>query len=134
MRVPPALMPLRHTVFRSLWIANVVTALGTWMQNTGAGWLMTSLSPDALSVSLVQAATIFPVLLLALPAGALADTLDRRLFLIGTQVWTMCAAVALAGLTYAGLINATGLVALTFAIGDVSAGLGRNGARGRAAA
>ncbi len=114
-------MPLRHTVFRSLWIANVVTALGTWMQNTGAGWLMTSLSPDALSVSLVQAATIFPVLLLALPAGALADTLDRRLFLIGTQVWTMCAAVALAGLTYAGLINATGLIALTFAIGMGSA-------------
>jgi MFS family permease len=114
-------MPLRHTVFRSLWMANVVTALGTWMQNTGAGWLMTSLSPDALSVSLVQAATIFPVLLLALPAGALADTLDRRLFLIGTQVWTMCAAVALAGLTYAGLINATGLIALTFAIGMGSA-------------
>ncbi len=121
MRAPPALMPLRHAVFRSLWIANVVTALGTWMQNTGAGWLMTSLSPDALSVSLVQAATIFPVLLLALPAGALADTIDRRLFLIGTQVWTMCAAVALAGLTYAGLINATGLVALTFAIGMGSA-------------
>ncbi len=121
MRAPPALMPLRHAVFRSLWIANVVTALGTWMQNTGAGWLMTSLSPDALSVSLVQAATIFPVLLLALPAGALADTMDRRLFLIGTQVWTMCAAVALAGLTYAGLINATGLVALTFAIGMGSA-------------
>jgi len=114
-------MPLRHAVFRSLWIANVVTALGTWMQNTGAGWLMTSLSPDALTVSLVQAATIFPVLLLALPAGALADTMDRRVFLIATQVWTMCAAVALAGLTYAGLINATGLIALTFAIGMGSA-------------
>ena len=121
MRAPPALMPLRHTVFRSLWIANVVTALGAWMQNTGAGWLMTSLSPDALSVSLVQAATIFPVLLLALPAGALADTMDRRLFLVATQVWTMCAAVALTILTYAGLINATGLVALTFAIGMGSA-------------
>jgi len=121
MRALPALMPLRHAAFRSLWIANVVTALGTWMQNTGAGWLMTSLSPDALSVSLVQAATIFPVLLLALPAGALADTVDRRLFLIGAQVWTMCAAVALAGLTYAGVINATGLIALTFAIGMGSA-------------
>lgn len=121
MRAPPALLPLRHAVFRSLWIANVITALGTWMQNTGAGWLMTTLSPDALSVSLVQAATIIPVLLLALPAGALADTVDRRLFLIGTQVWTMVAAVALASLTYAGFINATGLIALTFAIGMGSA-------------
>ncbi len=82
----PALLPLRHAVFRSLWIANVVTALGTWMQNTGAGWLMTSLSPNALGVSLIQTATITPALLLALPAGALADTLDRRRFLIGTQV------------------------------------------------
>ncbi len=121
MRTPPALAPLRHTVFRSLWLANVVTALGTWMQNTGAGWLMTSLSPDALRVSLIQAATITPVLLLALPAGALADTVDRRRFLIATQVWTMVVAAALAGLTYAGMINATGLIALTFAIGMGSA-------------
>ncbi len=117
MRVPPALLPLQHSVFRSLWIANVVAALGTWTQNTGAGWLMTTLSPDALSVSLVQAATIIPTFLLALPAGALADTLDRRRFLIGTQIWTMLAAVVLAYLTYADLINATGLIALTFAIG-----------------
>ena len=79
-----------------LWTANVVTALGTWMQNTGAGWLMTSLSPDALSVSLVQAATIIPTFLLALPAGALADTLDRRHLMIGCQVWTMAAACVLA--------------------------------------
>ncbi len=100
-----------------LWTANVVTALGTWMQNTGAGWLMTSLSPDALSVSLVQAATIVPTILLALPAGALADTVDRRLFMLGCQVWTMLAATALAVLTYAHLIDAVGLITLTFAIG-----------------
>lgn len=117
MRVPPALKPLRHTVYRNLWIANVVAALGMWTQNTGAGWLMTSLSPDALSVSLVQAATIIPTFLLALPAGALADTLDRRRFLIATQIWTMLAAVLLTVLTYAGAINATGLITLTFAIG-----------------
>ena len=87
MPMPAALVPLRHHVFRMLWTANVVTALGTWMQNTGAGWLMTSLSPEALSVSLVQAATIVPTFLLALPAGALADTVDRRIYLIGCQVW-----------------------------------------------
>ncbi len=121
MRAPPALLPLRHTVFRSLWIANVVTALGMWMQNTGAGWLMTSLSPDPVSVSLVQAATIIPTFLLALPAGALADTLDRRRFLIGAQIWTMLAAVMLAGMTYWQVIDATGLIALTFAIGMGSA-------------
>ena len=117
----PALLPLRHAVFRSLWTANVITALGTWMQNTGAGWRTTSLSPNALSVSLIQAATITPALLLALPAGALADMLDRRRFLIATQTATMAAASVLAGLTYAGLIDAAGLIALTFAIGVGSA-------------
>ena len=108
-------------MFRSLWIANVVTALGTWMQNTGAGWLMTSLSPNALSVSLVQAATITPALLLALSAGALTDTLGRRRFLIATQAATVAAASVLARLTYAGLIDAAGLIALMFAIGVGSA-------------
>ncbi len=117
MRLPPALVPLRHSVYRSLWTANVVTSLGLWMQNTGAGWLMTSLSPEPISVSLVQAATIIPTFLFALPAGALADTVDRRRFLIGAQIWTLLAAAALAALTYAGQIDAPGLVALTFAIG-----------------
>ena len=63
MRLPPALAPLRHPTFRMLWIANVVTSVGTWFQNTGAGWLMTTLSPDPLTVSLVQAATILPMCL-----------------------------------------------------------------------
>ncbi len=121
MTLPAALLPLRHGVFRALWAANVVTALGLWLQNTGAGWLMTTLSPEALSVSLVQAATIVPTFLLALPAGALADIVDRRLYLIATQVWTMAAAVVLAALTYAGGIDAGGLVFLTFCIGIGSA-------------
>ena len=117
MAVPAALLPLRHGAYRALWTANVVTALGTWMQNTGAGWLMTSLSPDALSVSLVQAATIIPTFLLALPAGALADIVDRRRFLIATQCWTMGMAAVLTAVTYAGVIDASGLIVLTFAIG-----------------
>lgn len=117
MIAPAALLPLRHGVFRALWTANVVTALGTWMQNTGAGWLMTTLSPNPVSVSLVQAATIVPTFLLALPAGALADIVDRRRYLIATQVWTMAAAVLLTVLAYTHSIDASGLVALTFAIG-----------------
>ena len=68
--------------------------LGTWLQNTGAGWLMTSLAPQPFIVAMVQAATIMPVFLLALPGGALADIVDRRVFLIGAQVWTILAATA----------------------------------------
>ena len=117
MRLPPALAPLRHATFRMLWSANVVTSIGTWFQNTGAGWLMTLLSPDPLTVSLVQSATILPMCLLGLPAGALADIVNKRHFLIGTQIWTMACAALLAILTLAGWMNAPLLLALTFAIG-----------------
>ena len=121
MALPAALAPLRHPTFRMLWFAFVVTSVGTWLQNTGAGWLMTSLSPDPMIVSLVQAATIMPMCLLALPAGALADIVDKRRFLIGTQTWTMLCAALLAVLTLTGSIGATGLLALTFTIGIGSA-------------
>jgi MFS family permease len=117
MKLPSALTPLRHPLFRMLWSANVVVSLGVWMQNTGAGWLMTTLTPDALTVSMVQAATILPIFLLALPAGAIADIVDRRLFILGTQCWMLLAATVLALLTYFGHTNATALLALTFAIG-----------------
>jgi len=117
MRLPAAIAPLRHPLFRLLWTANVVVSLGVWMQNTGAGWLMTTLSPNALIVSLVQAATIMPIFLLALPAGALADILDRRLFILTTQSWMLLAAALLTVLTYAGLTDPAVLLGLTFAIG-----------------
>jgi MFS family permease len=121
MRLPAALIPLRNGTFRHLWMASVVGWLGTWMQNTGAGWLMTSLAPEPLIVAMVQAATIMPVFLLALPGGALADIVDRRIFLLGTQVWTILAASLLAILTVLHFMTAGWLLVLTFAIGIGSA-------------
>ncbi len=121
MTLPPALLPLRHRMFRLLWIANVVVWLGTWLQNTGAGWLMTSLDPSPIVVSMVQAATILPVFLLALPGGALADIVDRRLFLIVTQALTMVAAAALAIMTLLHMTTAGSLLIFTFLIGVGSA-------------
>ena len=117
MRLPPALVPLRNGTFRALWFASIVVWLGTWLQNTGAGWLMTTLAPRPLIVAMVQAATIMPVFLLALPGGAMADIVDRRVFLIGTQIWTVSAAIILAILTLTGGMTATWLLILTFAIG-----------------
>jgi MFS family permease len=121
MHLPLALVPLRNSVFRRLWIATVVGWLGMWLQNTGAGWLMTSLAPHPLIVAAVQAATIMPVFLLALPGGALADIVDRRMFLIGAQLWTIMAAALLAALTVCHLMTAGWLLVLTFAIGIGSA-------------
>src|SRR5580692_8945788 len=121
MTLPPALLPLRHRMFRLLWTANVVVWLGTWLQNTGAGWLMTTLDPNPIVVAMVQAATILPVFLLALPGGALADIVDRRLFLIVTQALTMVAAGALAIMTLLHLTTAGSLLLFTFLIGVGSA-------------
>ena len=121
MRLPPALVPLRNGTFRTLWLASVVVWLGTWLQNTGAAWLMTTLAPQPLVVAMVQAATIMPVFLLALPGGAMADIVDRRVFLIGTQIWTVASAILLAALTLSGEMTAGWLLVLTFCIGIGSA-------------
>ncbi|WP_149538008.1 MFS transporter [Siccirubricoccus phaeus] len=115
--MPRAFLPLRHSVFRTLWLATLASNIGGWMQNTGAGWLMTSLDPSPMLVSLVQAATMLPVFLLALPAGALADIIDRRLFLLLAQAWILVMALILAALTFSDAIGPWGLLALTFAIG-----------------
>src|SRR6059058_62029 len=84
--------PLGEPLFRSLWIAAVISYVGTWMQNVGAGWLMTQLTMSPLMVSLVQAATTLPVFFVILPAGALADMVDRRRLLLVTQAWMVVAA------------------------------------------
>ncbi|MGX9963937.1 MFS transporter [Roseomonas sp. F4] len=117
MHLPSALTPLRHSAFRMLWLANLCSNTGMWMQNTGAGWLMTSLAPSPLMVSMVQVASLLPVFLLALPAGALADIVDRRRYLILAQAWIAAAGTLLALLAWTGTLGAWGLVALTFAIG-----------------
>ena len=87
------------------------------MHEVGAGWLMTSLTPSPLMVALVQAATTAPVFLLAIPAGALADILDRRRYLIASQFWMMLTAATLGVLTLSGLTTASVLLIFTFALG-----------------
>jgi MFS family permease len=91
------LAPFGDRTFAVLWTATVVSNIGTWMQGAAAGWLMTSLDPAPFSVSLVQVASSLPMFLFALPAGALADIVDRRRLLIIIQV-TVTILVAVFGL------------------------------------
>jgi len=109
--------PLRLSLFRALWLAAVASNVGTWMHNVGAEWLMTTLAPTPFLVALMQTAETAPTFLLALPAGALADIVDRRRLLLFSQAWMLFAAVALAVSTLAGLTNPTVLLLLTFALG-----------------
>ena len=107
-----SLSPFRFLTFTVLWAATVVSNIGTWMQNAAASWLMTSLNPDPFIVSLVQVATSLPLFLFALPAGALADIVDRRRLLIGVQVAVTVLVAAFGVLVWVG--RATPLFLLTF--------------------
>src|SRR5207249_2500191 len=95
-RPSSAWSPLAHPVFRALWLASCVSNVGTWMHDTSAAWLMTGLAPSPLMVSLMQTATSLPFFLLALPAGALADIVDRRRLLLVTQAWMLGVVLVLA--------------------------------------
>src|SRR5438034_2102543 len=109
--------PLREPLFRSLWLAAAISYIGTWMQNVGAGWLMTQLTTSPLMVSLVTAATTLPVFLVILPAGALADMVDRRRFLLATQGWMVAAAALLGILTLRHEVTPWLLLLFTFVLG-----------------
>ncbi|WP_327128809.1 MFS transporter [Streptomyces sp. NBC_01727] len=109
--------PLHLRVFRTLWLAQFVSNIGGWMQTVGAQWLITQQSGSAALVALVQTAASLPVLLLGIPAGALADIVDRRKLLIFAQIVMFTAAGLLATLTALGSIDSYGVLALTFVLG-----------------
>jgi MFS family permease len=116
-----ALAPLRLKVFRQIWLANLVSNIGTWMQEVGAGWLMTSLAPDPFMVSLVQVSVVLPGFLLTLPAGALADIVDRRLFILSALAWMTIMAAGIGILTVTAQVTPWSLIAFTFGLGIGSA-------------
>jgi MFS family permease len=108
-----ALAPFASGAFCWLWVANVVNSLGTWIQNTASGWIMTDLAPSPIMVSLVQAAAQLPVFLLALPAGALADVIDRKRNLVLTNMFMLAVAGALAIFAALGHVDANVLLVMT---------------------
>jgi MFS family permease len=114
-RSPWALM--RRPLFRALWIASLTSSIGTWMHELGAAWLMTSLTLSPVMVALMQTAASLPIVLLALPAGAIADIVDRRRILLFTQGWMLASAAALGVLTVLGATTPWLLLILTFALG-----------------
>jgi predicted MFS family arabinose efflux permease len=97
--------------------AQFVSNVGSWMQTVGAQELMLTLTTSATPVALIQTAAGLPVVLLAVPAGAIGDLVDRRRLLIASQLFMLVAAAVLAGLALAGLLTPLVLLALIFAVG-----------------
>jgi MFS family permease len=108
--------PLQIPVFRNLLIADLVSDIGTFMQNVGAAWLMVSLRAGPGYVALIQTAASLPYFLLALPAGSAGDIFDRRRLILFTEAWMMGVALILAVLTIRGAMSPWLLLALTFAL------------------
>lgn len=109
--------PFHHAAFAVLWTATVVANIGGWMYNAAAGWLMTTLAPDPVTVSLVQVATSLPMFLFALPAGALADTVDRRRLLIVVEIATTALSTIFAALVWLDAVTPMTLLVFTFLLG-----------------
>ncbi|WP_210521397.1 MFS transporter [Hymenobacter terricola] len=109
--------PFTHALFRAIWIAGLVSNVGTWMQNVAGVWVVTMLTSSALLVTLMQTATSLPAFLLSLPAGVLADLIDRRRLLLCTQGFMAVVATGLGVLTFTGRISAPGVLGFTFLLG-----------------
>lgn len=104
--------PFRHRTYAVIWTATVISNIGGWMYSAAAAWLMTSLDSDPLMVSLVQVATTLPLFLFAVPAGALADIIDKRRFLLGVVI-----GISILSLVFATLVTldrVTPWILLTF--------------------
>ena len=114
--------PLGNPVFRALWIAVLFSNIGNWMETVGAQWLLVSQPNNSILVALVQTADTLPVVLLALPAGVLADVFDRRLLLIATQLFMAVVSITLAALAAVGQLTPGVLLLLTF-LGGAGSGV-----------
>jgi MFS family permease len=118
---PSAWAPLRSRVYRDLFIAQLASNIGTWMQSVAAQWFLVERHSSDVIVALVQTASLGPTLILGLFAGVLADLFDRRRLLIFLQSYAVLVALALAVLTYLGRLSSTSLLMFTAAIGCAAA-------------
>jgi len=109
--------PLRDSLYRFLWISMFASEIGAYMQNIGASWLLTSLAPSPFVVALLQVATSLSIFLLALPAGAIADIVERRKLFLATQYFLLAVAAILSILTFRGYTNSSILLVFSFLLG-----------------
>src|SRR3954466_7715600 len=110
--------PLRHSVFRRIWLASLLSNLGLLIQAVGAAWAMTQMTSSADKVALVQTALMLPVMLIAMPAGAIADMYDRRVVALISLSISLAAATALSVVAWLGHLTPDTLLSLCFIVGS----------------
>ena len=115
------LSPFQSRAFLILWLATVISNIGTWMHDIGASWLMASMTDSATLVALIQTATTLPIFLFALPAGALADMIDKRRMLWMVQAGLFIVVLLLVLVVWRGAITPELLIFFTFLMGTGTA-------------
>ncbi len=110
--------PLRHPVFRRIWLASLVSNLGILIQGVGAAWAMTQMTSSADKVALVQTALMLPIMLISMPAGAIADMHDRRIVALVSLSIALTGATALTVLAWLNLVTPNILLTLCFVVGS----------------
>jgi len=114
----PAVAARTH---RQLWLANLISNLGTWTQTFATAWLITTVAASASSITLVQTATYIPIFLFALFAGVIADAVHRPKFLFICNLFMALCACSMALLAMNGMATPAALLTLTFCLGCGSA-------------
>ena len=112
-----AFAPFRWPAFRMIWVANLVSALGSMIQSIAAAWLMTDLTDSHLLVALVQASIVIPVLFIGVFAGVLADNYDRRKVMLGANLGMAAVSAVLAALAWLEVVAPWSLLLMTLLIG-----------------
>src|SRR5450631_583686 len=110
--------PLRHSVFRRIWLASLLSNLGLLIQGVGAAWAMTQMTSSADKVALVQTALMLPIMLISMPAGAIADMYDRRIVALVSLLIALSGATALTVLAWLGMVTPQILLGSCFVVGS----------------
>lgn len=121
LRLPPMLRVLRHRNYRLLFLGQIISISGVWMQTTAQGWLVLRLSDSTFWLGMIAAAQSLPVMLLSLPAGTIADRVSKRTLLLTTQTTAMLSALMLAVLTLSGMVQIWHVLVLALMSGIASA-------------
>ncbi|MBV9274507.1 MAG: MFS transporter [Verrucomicrobia bacterium] len=108
---------LRNPVFKRLWIMSIISGCCVSAHDTAATWMMSKLSHSSFLISLISTVASLPFFLFTLPAGALADMVDRRRLLFVMNIWLGCAAGGLAILTALHLLHPYLILLSVFLIG-----------------
>lgn len=121
LRMPSMLRAMRHRNYRLYFSGQLISLVGTWMQNVAQGWLILQMTDSPLLLGMVSAAASLPVIALSLMGGSIADRVPKRTLLVCTQSGAMILAFILAILTLTHTVQVWHILVLATLLGVVNA-------------